>query len=180
MDRPFLISQCYNEFILTKDFSVVVAPFLISQCYNGIDIARLNPLVVAPFLISQCYNQSNLPSFKISVVAPFLISQCYNSRNQLALDRYVVAPFLISQCYNTSTGNPYSIRVSRFILSKKNELRIIIVGLNLLFFLGFSAHPTAVSWWHIAFLLLPNSGLNLLAVGLHTACCGVFATNHGL
>ena len=35
----------------------------------------------------------------------------------------VVAPFLISQCYNTSTGNPYSIRVSRFILSKKAALK---------------------------------------------------------
>ena len=56
----------------------------------------------------------------------------------------------------------------------------MIVGLNLLFFLGFSALPTAVSWWHIASLLLPNSGLNLLAVGLHIAYCGVFATNHGL
>ena len=55
--------------------------------------------------------------------------------------------------------------------------KIIIVGLNLLFFLGFSALPTVVSWWHIAFPLLPNSGLTLLAVGLHIACCGVFATN---
>ena len=53
----------------------------------------------------------------------------------------------------------------------------MIVGLNLLFFLGFSALPTAVSWWQIAFLLLPNSGLSLLAVGLHIVYCGVFATN---
>ncbi len=31
--------------------------------------------------------------------------------------------FLISQCYNTSTGNPYSIRVSRFICSEKMGLK---------------------------------------------------------
>ena len=57
------------------------------------------------------------------VVAPFLISQCYNGTFVLERDENVVAPFLISQCYNTSTGNPYSIRVSRFILSKKAALK---------------------------------------------------------
>ena len=35
----------------------------------------------------------------------------------------VVAPFLISQCYNTLMGNPYHVRVSRFILSKKAALK---------------------------------------------------------
>ena len=35
----------------------------------------------------------------------------------------VVAPFLISQCYNVSMGNPYYVRVSRFILSKKAALK---------------------------------------------------------
>ena len=53
------------------------------------------------------------------VVAPFLISQCYNQIEFYRWRKFVVAPFLISQCYNTPTGNPYSIRVSRFILSKK-------------------------------------------------------------
>ena len=53
------------------------------------------------------------------VVAPFLISQCYNLLRSQTIALSVVAPFLISQCYNTSTGNPYFIRVSRFILSKK-------------------------------------------------------------
>ena len=77
-------------------------------------------------------------------------------------------------------GKPLFYKGFPFYLVCKIGLKIIIVGRNLPFFLGFSALPTAVSWWHIAFLLLPNSGLNLLAVGLHTACCGVFATNHGL
>ena len=58
-----------------------------------------------------------------SVVAPFLISQCYNGIDGDPHKRWVVAPFLISQCYNTSTENPYSIRVSRFILSKKAVLK---------------------------------------------------------
>ena len=57
------------------------------------------------------------------VVAPFLISQCYNKEEQEESIRRVVAPFLISQCYNTSMGNPYSIRVSRFILSNKMSLK---------------------------------------------------------
>ena len=35
----------------------------------------------------------------------------------------VVAPILISQCYNPSTGNPYYVRVSRFICSKKMGLK---------------------------------------------------------
>ena len=67
-----------------------------------------------------------------------------------------------------------------FYLVWKNGFRIIIVGLNCPFFLGFLTPPTAVSWWHIAFLLLPNSGLNPLAVGLHIAYCGVFAMNLNL
>ena len=75
--------------------------------------------VVAPFLISQCYNAQNKMAIIFNVVAPFLISQCYNKSAVLFKAISVVAPFLISQCYNTSTGNPYSIRVSRFILSKK-------------------------------------------------------------
>ena len=53
------------------------------------------------------------------VVAPFLISQCYNGTFVLERDENVVAPFLISQCYNTSTGNPYYVRVSRFIWIEK-------------------------------------------------------------
>ena len=57
------------------------------------------------------------------VVAPFLISQCYNAGILRFHAGYVVAPFLISQCYNTPTGNPYSIRVSRFILTKKVALK---------------------------------------------------------
>ena len=52
-------------------------------------------------------------------VAPFLISQCYNEANLNVEIVTAVAPFLISQCYNTSTGNPYSIRVSHFIWSEK-------------------------------------------------------------
>ena len=79
--------------------------------------------VVAPFLISQCYNWPSKDSMIALVVAPFLISQCYNKEEQEESIRRVVAPFLISQCYNTSTGNPYSIRVSRFILSKKMCLK---------------------------------------------------------
>ena len=60
---------------------------------------------------------------KTEVVAPFLISQCYNSAGSHGLADTVVAPFLISQCYNTPTGNPYSIRVFRFILTKKVALK---------------------------------------------------------
>ena len=75
--------------------------------------------VVAPFLISQCYNLTNFLYVNALVVAPFLISQCYNSDIGIYKPWVVVAPFLISQCYNTPTGNPYSIRVSCFILSKK-------------------------------------------------------------
>ena len=79
--------------------------------------------VVAPFLISQCYNLNEADTSSFRVVAPFLISQCYNKNMQQKPKLMVVAPFLISQCYNTSTGNPYSIRVSRFILSKKMCLK---------------------------------------------------------
>ena len=57
------------------------------------------------------------------VVAPFLISQCYNRLSDKWLVHGVVAPFLISQCYNTSTGNPYYVRVSLFICSKKMGLK---------------------------------------------------------
>ena len=79
--------------------------------------------VVAPFLISQCYNPALrlLPEF--FVVAPFLISQCYNIKCQIYPRYPVVAPFLISQCYNTPTGNPYYVRVSRFICSEKMGLK---------------------------------------------------------
>ena len=79
--------------------------------------------VVAPFLISQCYNCRLASVLFIAVVAPFLISQCYNLMVHCLSCFNVVAPFLISQCYNTSTGNPYFIRVSRFILSKKMCLK---------------------------------------------------------
>ena len=79
--------------------------------------------VVAPFLISQCYNSYLLINSTGHVVAPFLISQCYNAMDMMGVKKRVVAPFLISQCYNTSTENPYSIRVSRFILSKKAVLK---------------------------------------------------------
>ncbi len=58
-----------------------------------------------------------------AVVAPILISQCYNKTVCLDSKLLVVAPILISQCYNTPTGNPYSIRVSRFILTKKVALK---------------------------------------------------------
>ena len=78
--------------------------------------------VVAPFLISQCYNSKILATREEMVVAPFLISQCYNTGPIGWLIALVVAPFLISQCYNTPTGNPYSIRVSRFIWSEKMGL----------------------------------------------------------
>ena len=79
--------------------------------------------VVAPFLISQCYNQAASGAASSQVVAPFLISQCYNNIRRIERHDRVVAPFLISQCYNTSMGNPYSIRVSRFILTKKVALK---------------------------------------------------------
>ena len=57
------------------------------------------------------------------VVAPFLISQCYNIRTREYYICCVVAPFLISQCYNTPTGDPYYVRVSRFICSEKMGLK---------------------------------------------------------
>ena len=79
--------------------------------------------VVAPFLISQCYNTNCKPPMTFSVVAPFLISQCYNFPAPTTPERSVVAPFLISQCYNTPTGDPYYVRVSRFICSKKMGLK---------------------------------------------------------
>ena len=63
------------------------------------------------------------PYFSTVVVAPFLISQCYNNAHEAMQGTNVVAPFLISQCYNTLTGNPYSIWVFRFILSKKMCLK---------------------------------------------------------
>ena len=56
------------------------------------------------------------------VVAPFLISQCYNIEKMQVKVDLVVAPFLISQCYNTSAGNPYFIRITRFLLFKKRGL----------------------------------------------------------
>ena len=40
----------------------------------------------------------------------------------MANNKKVVAPFLISQCYNTSAGNPYFIRITRFLLFKKRGL----------------------------------------------------------
>ena len=79
-------------------------------------------MVVAPFLISQCYNVTEWEHSGLRVVAPFLISQCYNKIPFKPQMNSVVAPFLISQCYNTPTGNPYSIRVSRFIWSEKMGL----------------------------------------------------------
>ena len=57
------------------------------------------------------------------VVAPILISQCYNTLSSLTACMRVVAPILISQCYNTPTGNPYYVRVSRFICSEKMGLK---------------------------------------------------------
>ncbi len=80
-------------------------------------------LVVAPILISQCYNFYYKSCLTYSVVAPFLISQCYNPATTWPNAQNVVAPFLISQCYNTSTGNPYFIRVSRFICYEKMGLK---------------------------------------------------------
>ena len=38
---PFLISQCYNTFIIEEQPEAAVAPFLISQCYNGTSGIRL-------------------------------------------------------------------------------------------------------------------------------------------
>ena len=84
---------------------------------------RHSRLVVAPFLISQCYNTPTNSVNTSWVVAPFLISQCYNSRAVVKFELQVVAPFLISQCYNTPTGNPYYVRVSRFICSEKMGLK---------------------------------------------------------
>ncbi|EKY05549.1 hypothetical protein HMPREF9120_01803 [Neisseria sp. oral taxon 020 str. F0370] len=75
--------------------------------------------VVAPSLISQCYNCSRRLYALSLVVAPSLISQCYNIHLVRRQPQSVVAPSLISQCYNTPTGNPYLIRISRFILLKK-------------------------------------------------------------
>ena len=83
----------------------------------------MNKTVVAPFLISQCYNCDNLNGVPIPVVAPFLISQCYNYNRAVYNIEYVVAPFLISQCYNNPMGNPYYVRVSRFICSEKMGLK---------------------------------------------------------
>ena len=80
-------------------------------------------MVVAPFLISQCYNNRSRQQQAQDVVAPFLISQCYNIPPCLISRLFVVAPFLISQCYNTPTGDPYYVRVSRFICSKKMGLK---------------------------------------------------------
>lgn len=80
-------------------------------------------LVVAPILISQCYNAERVDRLNLSVVAPILISQCYNITFKGGIGWFVVAPFLISQCYNTSTGNPYFIRVSRFICYEKMGLK---------------------------------------------------------
>ena len=80
-------------------------------------------MVVAPILISQCYNFPSLPFAGDVVVAPILISQCYNVRIEFIRLLKVVAPILISQCYNTPTGNPYYVRVSRFICSEKMGLK---------------------------------------------------------
>lgn len=52
----------------------------------------------------------------------FLISQCYNHTDHDGTAETTVAPFLISQCYNTSAGNPYFIRITRFLLFKKRGL----------------------------------------------------------
>ena len=79
-------------------------------------------IVVAPFLISQCYNTISTPICAWFVVAPFLISQCYNPIGYAPVRYWVVAPFLISQCYNASAGNPYSVRISRFLLFEKKGL----------------------------------------------------------
>ena len=79
-------------------------------------------LAVAPFLISQCYNKKAGYGGDVIAVAPFLISQCYNGRACNSCKAIAVAPFLISQCYNTSAGNPYFIRIPRFLLSKKRRL----------------------------------------------------------
>ncbi len=80
-------------------------------------------LVVAPFLLSQCYNFIPIALRSRCVVAPFLLSQCYNCNLIFRRLYIVVAPFLLSQCYNTSTGNPYFIRVSRFICYEKMGLK---------------------------------------------------------
>ena len=77
---------------------------------------------VAPFLISQCYNHTDRRRFEFYAVAPFLISQCYNVYAYSYATSLAVAPFLISQCYNISAGNPYFIRIPRFLLSKKRRL----------------------------------------------------------
>ena len=80
------------------------------------------PTAVAPFLISQCYNCAMTLILPMNAVAPFLISQCYNRKKYPNITARAVAPFLISQCYNASAGNPYFIRIPRFILSKKRRL----------------------------------------------------------
>ena len=79
-------------------------------------------VAVAPFLISQCYNDGVAGRTFVFAVAPFLISQCYNLLRLILRLVYAVAPFLISQCYNISAGNPYFIRIPRFLLSKKRRL----------------------------------------------------------
>ena len=84
---------------------------------------RLNAVVVAPILISQCYNTLSSLTACMRVVAPILISQCYNLTFKIDAKVIVVAPILISQCYNTPTGNPYYVRVSRFICSEKMGLK---------------------------------------------------------
>ena len=52
MDRPFLISQCYNLVQHLQPRALVVAPFLISQCYNARYSLRVLPFVVAPLYIA--------------------------------------------------------------------------------------------------------------------------------
>ena len=83
----------------------------------------IKPVAVAPFLISQCYNNHAAPFAFDWAVAPFLISQCYNIASRKWCANWAVAPFLISQCYNASAGNPYFIRIPRFLLSKKRRLK---------------------------------------------------------
>ncbi|HFC6348731.1 TPA: hypothetical protein ACFNMU_001744, partial [Neisseria lactamica] len=75
------------------------------------------------FLISQCYNYSRNEIIARAESLFFLISQCYNDMADYITQNTESLFFLISQCYNTSTGNPYSIRVSRFICSEKMGLK---------------------------------------------------------
>ena len=151
--------------------------FAVLQCRGICDSGKHSCSSLSHFAVLQSNRNNGYIMCCCSSLSHFAVLQSVLACKHALISCSSLSHFAVLQYFN---GKSLFHKGFPFYLFWKNGLKITIIGLNWPFFLGFSARPTAVSWRHIAFLLSPNSGLSLLAEGLHTVCCGVFATNRGL